>query len=79
MDDNSRDYGDMQQKRDILKEMAAINQQAQDPKAYRKTISWHQQYSDGQALSQTGQIEQVIQCLNRIEEKLDGIANMLKP
>lgn len=77
--DNSHDPDGMQQNRDIIKEVASINQKARDQHAYQKTTNWHQPSSDTQVLGQTDQLEQIIQRLDRIEEKLDGLGKMLKP
>lgn len=76
--DNSRNPDNMQQNRDILKEMASINQQARDQNAYKKTINWHQQSADAQVPGQTEQFGQIVQQLERIEEKLDSLVKMLK-
>ena len=68
----------MQQNRDIIKEVASINQLARDKYSYKKTIDWHQQSVDTQALDQADQLGQIIQHLDRIEEKLDSLEKMLK-
>ena len=68
----------MRQNRDIIKEVASINQQARDKYSYKKTIDWHQQSVDTQALDQADQLGQIIQHLDRIEEKLDSLEKMLK-
>lgn len=76
--DNSHNPDDMQQSRDILKEIANINQQAREQNAYQKTINWHQQSADAQVPGQAGQFEKIIERLDRIEEKLDSLVKMLK-
>lgn len=73
--DNSHNPDDMHQNRDIIKEVASINQQARD--AYKKTINWHQQSADAQVPGQASQLEKIIQRLDRIEEKLDSLGEIL--
>ena len=75
--DHSQSPDDLQQSRDIIKEMELIHQQTRDQNAYQKTTSWHQQSADSQVLDQADQLEQIIQQLNRIEEKLDSLERML--
>lgn len=70
--------GGRQHNRDIIKEVASINQQARDQYAYRKTTNWHQQSASTQIAGQADQPGQIIQRLNRIEEKLDALGKMLK-
>ena len=76
--DSFHDPDDMQQNRDIIKEVASINQQARDQQAYKKTTNWHQLSTDMQVLGQTEQLGQIIQRLDRIEEKLDSLEKVLK-
>ena len=76
--DNSHNPDDMHQNRDILKEIASINQQARDQNAYKKTTNWHQQSADAQVPGQAGQLEKIIQRLDQIEEKLDSLVKTLK-
>lgn len=71
--DNSHDFDDTQPKRDILKEVASINQQARDQRAYMKTTAWHQQSAETQVLGLADQLGQIIQRLDKIEEKLDNL------
>lgn len=71
--DNSQTPDNTQQNRDIIKEMASINQQARDQNAYKKTTNWHQQSADAQVPGQADQLRQIIQQLERIEEKLDSL------
>lgn len=68
----------IQQNRDILKEIASINQLARDQHAYKKTTNWHQQSADPQVPGQADQLRQIIQHLEKIEEKIDNLAEMLK-
>ncbi|MGI6175173.1 MAG: hypothetical protein ACOYJC_03200 [Christensenellales bacterium] len=74
--DNSQNPDNTQQNRDIIKEVASINQQTRDQYAYKKTIDWHQQSADTQVPSQADQLEQIIQRLDRIEEKLDSFGKI---
>ena len=67
-----------EQNRDIIKEMEHINQQIRDQPAYQKTIYWHQQASGIKDADQTDQFRQIMECLSRIEEKLDSMETMLK-
>lgn len=76
--DNSHNPDDIQQNRNILKEIASINQQARDQNAYKKTTNWNQQSADAQVPGQAGQLEQIIQRLNQIDEKLDSLGKMIK-
>ena len=73
---DSRNPGDINQNRDIIKEVANINQQAQN--AYQKTTNWHQQPADAQVPGQADQLKQIIQRIDRIEEKIDNLGKMLK-
>ena len=66
------------QNRDIIKEMEHINQQIRDQPAYQKTIYWHQQASGIKDADQADQFRQIMECLSRLEEKLDCVVTMLK-
>lgn len=77
--DHSRSADDMQQNMDIINEVASINQKARDQYTYKKSTNWHQPPADTQVLGQANQLEQIIQKLNSIEEKLDSLGKMLNP
>ena len=65
--------------RDIVQEVASINQQIHgQPPAYKKTKYWHQQSSGIQDSGRVDQFGQITEHLTRIEEKLDGIEKILK-
>ena len=75
---SSDDSGGMPQNRDILKELASINQQSRDQNVYKKTTTWQQQPGGTQVSDQTDPLEQIIRRLDRIEETLDRLGKMLK-
>ena len=73
---DSRNPNDRHQNRDIIKEVANLNQQAQN--AYKKTTNWHQQPAPAHVPDQADQLRQIIQRIDRIEEKIDNLGKMLK-